>query len=159
MKTKSDFEEIAANIRQLKNDEKELAILVWIDRFKKNPRFREDLFRQSCMGKLSVSRKELVAHYFQLAGKAASEEVERLARQILAKNDDLHEFTMAMGTWFFSRTKKEAKKFGGYDIIHSNEDDPRFKELEEFISEWDDAIKITGEPMRFTAKGKIVRDW
>jgi hypothetical protein len=34
-----------------------------------------------------------------------------------------------------------------------------FKPLNDFISKWDDTLKLTGEGIRFTADGEIITDW
>lgn len=96
--------------------------------------------------------------------KTASTEVERLARDILKKNNSLHEFVMGMGTWFFKDKNGEIidpyetrmnGSFEYYTILSKK----YFKPLADFIGEWNDILKITGEPMRFTATGEKITDW
>lgn len=98
------------------------------------------------MNKATASEKIQTLH--SQASAIASAEVIRLARKILKANSDLEEFIMGMGTWFFSNKDGDNVSTG-----------PEFKELDDFISEWDETIRITGEPMRFTANGEIRRDW
>ena len=86
------------------------------------------------------------------ASNLASAEVIRIARKILNEHSELKEFVMGMGLWSFS-------DYDGHSYLLENGTDPRFAELEDFISEWDSEIRITGEPMRFTANGKIIRNW
>lgn len=74
-------------------------------------------------------------------------EVERIARKELTNNKKLHKFTMAMGRYFFTNKKNEIQY--NYEC----------KELNDFISEYNDDLGLTGNPMCFTAKGQIVTDW
>lgn len=85
------------------------------------------------------------------ASEIASAEVIRIARKILRANADLKEFIMGMGVWSFSSHD------GTHNILDNDEE--RLNELSDFIDEWDSEIHITGEPMRFTAFGKIIRNW
>ena len=99
----------------------------------------------------------------EAAQTLAINEVERLARKILTQNKNLISFRMAMGTYFFVDKKD--------NIISTTEEDyvggryvqkdarPSFKELNDFIVEWDDTLHMTGYPMTFTAKGKIITNW
>lgn len=105
-----------------------------------------------------------VADYYEKAGKTASEVVEKMARQILREHPELNEFVMAMGTYFFTY-----KDGGNLDTISSKmnssynyvyyDTEPFLKPLNNFISEWDSRLKITGDAMRFTANGIKVTDW
>ena len=108
--------------------------------------------------------QKMVKRHFHTAGRCASREVLRLARKALRDHAELNEFVMSMGGWFFTLKIGEMDKMGlavtpGNDIIHDCSDDPRFKDIEAFISEWDLDLHITGEPMRFTATGPIRTDW
>lgn len=95
------------------------------------------------------------------ADEIASLEVERLARKVLKKCSDLKEFIMAMGGWHFTLKASEPDEDGWSieDGEAADDDDPRFSEVERFIGEWDNQLKITGEPMRFTATGPKITDW
>ena len=95
-----------------------------------------------------------IKEHYSKACELASQKVERMARAILQKHGNLDEFIMGMGTWFFSIKDKR------YPNNHlSGIDRAYLKPLDNFISEWDDFLKITGEPMRFTAFGKRVTNW
>ena len=99
------------------------------------------------MSKPTVSQQIKELH--SKASELASKEVIRLARKTMAADATLEEFIMGMGTWYF----KDAN-----GLIY-DENDKRFAEIEAFISEWDNELRITGEPMRFTPNGPIVRNW
>ena len=94
----------------------------------------------------------------------ASMEVERLARDILKKNKSLHEFIMGMGVYYFKNNKGEIVDVeksdysvnGGYSYSVAK---PSFRLLYDFIGEWNEILKITGESMRFTATGEKITDW
>lgn len=81
------------------------------------------------------------------ADSIAIKEVERLARNVLKANNKTHKFTMAMGTYFFQDKDGE--------ILYNFES----KRLNNFIMEYDSMLKLTGNPMMFTAKSKITTDW
>lgn len=97
---------------------------------------------------LPATRRALRREHQQAVHRAL-ECVEEKARALMRKNLHLHEFTMAMGTWFFSK--------GSGEICH---DVPYCaRGLAVFIEEFDDALYLTGHPMRFTKDGPVVRDW
>lgn len=102
----------------------------------------------------SINSK-LLFHY-QRMDEIALKEVERLPRKILKQHKHLDYFLMAMGTYFVVDNKRE--------IIDTwdgkgNPTYKYFKELNDFISEWDSILKLTGNPMKFTATGEIITDW
>lgn len=85
------------------------------------------------------------------------------ARKIMAKHPHLVEFLMAMGTYYFIdnrgeivSTLDEHRANGNYVMRDSK---AYFKKLNDFINEWDEILKLTGEGMRFKLIGKIVTDW
>lgn len=81
-------------------------------------------------------------------------EVERLARKCLSQNPKkLNEFVMCMGTFFFTDHAGEVY----YD--HVVEKLSGYKPIDDFICEWNGILKLTGEPMRFTATGIKITDW
>lgn len=97
--------------------------------------------------------KQIAAHLKSM-NDLALPEVERLARKCLSQNPiKIKEFVMCMGTFFFTDQTGEvlysniAEKYSGY------------KPLNDFICEWDGILKLTGEPMRFTATGIKITDW
>ncbi len=82
--------------------------------------------------------------------------IETRARKILVSHPNLDEFVMAMGGWLF--TKKNS-----HDDISTvyRERIPAYaRTFAEMMDEFDDMeLKVTGEPMRFTAQGPVVRMW
>ena len=62
-------------------------------------------------------------------------------------NEKLKEFVMGMGTYFFTFTDGST----AYEY--------KCESLDNFISKWDKYLKITGEPMRFTKKSRVIEDW
>lgn len=103
-----------------------------------------------------ITAKEVEALHLQ-ASEAASAFVEQEARAILRGHSNLHEFIMGMGIWCFTLVKAD-----GSDDHPTINDEPRYvshSRLARFISKWDEYLKITGEPMRFTADGPVVREW
>lgn len=111
-----------------------------------------------------ANEKEIERHYKE-AENLASEFVEAQARAILRKHPHLHEFVMAMGTWFFTKRKSRDRSLlpGEHAIISPTDyGAPKYiaeGRLARFVYEWDEYLKITGEPMRFTADGPVVREW
>jgi hypothetical protein len=105
-----------------------------------------------------------VADYYKKAEKAASEYVEKMARQILREHKELDEFVMAMGTYFFTYKKGgnldpiSSKMNSSYNYVYYDTE-PFLKPLNDFISEWDSVLKITGDAMKFTADGIKITDW
>jgi len=95
-----------------------------------------------------INAKSKIRYHYEQACKIAENEVIRMARDILRKHKNLDEFIMAMGGWFFTEHG---------DVKHDKL--CYMKHLDDFITEWDEFLKITGSPMRFTASGKVRRDW
>jgi hypothetical protein len=100
---------------------------------------------------------ETVGGYYRKAEKTASEVVEKMARQILREHKQLDKFVMAMGTYFF--IDKNNKNIGTFDSIVSDDLEKAFQPLNDFIGEWDDVLKITGEAMTFTTDGVKITKW
>jgi len=99
-----------------------------------------------------VLNDEIQSH-LDKATKLAVDNVEKMAREILAHNPELKEFIMAMGTWFF--VDKHGHHIDNADI----KEYPALEPLFSFICKWDNELKITGESMRFTAFGPKITDW
>ena len=105
-----------------------------------------------------------VADYYEKAENIASEAVEKMARQILREHSELNEFVMAMGTYFFTYKRGgnldpiSSKMNSSYNYVYYDTE-PFLKPLNDFISEWDSRLKITGDSMRFTVDGVKVTDW
>lgn len=88
-----------------------------------------------------------IEQYYRAACSLALAEVERRARRILKANRSIHEFVMSMGLYKF-------KDKHGNDI-----EDRRTRPVDDFIAEWDDYLKLTGESLRFTAHGPRETKW
>lgn len=96
-----------------------------------------------------MKKKSIIEDKYREARYLALVQVEEMARDILKKHPNLGEFIMGMGTWTFT--------FANGDTVY---DEMKYmKKLSDFISEWDEYLKLTGEPMRFTANGRKVTDW
>ena len=91
-----------------------------------------------------------VSRWYTRARREALKHVEALARKILKQHPNLDEYVMAMGTAFFSDCYMET--ISVYDRAY-------MRSLSKFLDEWDEYLKLTGEPMRFTADGKKMTDW
>ena len=101
-------------------------------------------------------------HYNE-ACQLAFEEVKKRARIILKKRPNLDEFVMGMGAWFF--TTKDGRNTDG-SVEFYNETSGYFylfrswvQPISDIICKWDEVLKITGNPVRFTAKGPEVVNW
>jgi hypothetical protein len=92
---------------------------------------------------------KIIKLFYNAARRQALRLVETRARAILATDPELHEFIMAMGIWTFTR------KHDGETMQTRTQ----FDSVRELIDEWDEVLKLTGEPMRFTAKGHRRRTW
>ncbi len=107
----------------------------------------------------------LIDKYYNKASDLALKEVERLARQVLKDHPELDEFIMCMGSYFFTVKNSEenilpyTEKMNISWNYYSEDTFPYLKPINDFIGKWDNYLKLTGEPMRFTAKGKIVKNW
>lgn len=108
----------------------------------------------------TMREKDIESLYLEAADNA-SVFVEEQARAILKKHPNLHEFVMAMGGWFFTVKKSQHGSLlpGEHAVLHDNPSYIKNSRLANFIAEWDEYLKITGEPMRFTADGPTVRNW
>jgi hypothetical protein len=92
-----------------------------------------------------------IEFHFNKATELALAEVRRLARKILQEHACLDEFIMAMGMATFS-VKGEVESLGTDERAY-------LRPLDEFLEVWDDELKLTGEPMRFTAYGPEINEW
>ena len=75
--------------------------------------------------------------------------VEKYAREGLRNNPDLGEFVMGMGCDCFWTAD-------GDEQVDTEYASPNLAQL---LLDWDEYLKLTGEPMRFTADGPVRRDW
>ena len=92
-----------------------------------------------------ITEIEQMQKLFDLSFKIGITYIEKLARQHLTKHSHLKEFIMAKGKAFF--TSKE------------NSEIVKCVPLDAFLEKWDYIYHFTGEPMRFTAKGKVIIDF
>jgi hypothetical protein len=77
--------------------------------------------------------------------------IEWAARDILRKHANLGEFVMAMGVATFTdRQTGDTIELGSRAYMAT---------LDGFIGRWDNCLKLTGNPMRFTAYGPTITDW
>lgn len=101
--------------------------------------------------------------------------IEREARKILLLDPDLNEFIMAMGTChfnfndgsrydYFSYTEEQLDEmdaenyewYGALDGILHDRFQPEFMDM---VDDLNEKFGVLGYPMRFTARGKVVRNW
>lgn len=78
--------------------------------------------------------------------------VEKHARDVLRDNLMLHEFVMAMGRVFFV-------DYFDHSVSLDEATGECNSPLQCLFDDWDDVLKLTGEPMRFTADGPVRREW
>lgn len=77
-------------------------------------------------------------------------ELERRVRFVLAGDNPAHEFIMAMGGASFSDQTGELLDFS-HEYL-----DPVF----DFLNEWDENLKLTGDPMRIKGfGGPVIKNW
>ncbi len=110
-----------------------------------------------------MKRTNNTQKYYEAARQEALIFVEAEARKILKKRKNLKEFIMAMGTYFFvdkhgNTIDTWESKYINYECRMFNAS-PSFKKLNDFISEWDEYLKLTGESMRFTSDGIKITNW
>ncbi len=100
---------------------------------------------------------------FEKAEKHALKEVEKMARNILKKHKHLNMFVMAMGTYFFVDNDGEnvdTKREVYVNYKYSYQDSfLYFQPLNDFMDKYDTTFKLTGNPMKFTATGKKIKNW
>jgi hypothetical protein len=75
--------------------------------------------------------------------------IEKEARKILKEHSNLEEFVMCMGSWNFWYKNGE--------VVPDNI--KYLKPIQKIFDEWDNYLKLTGTPMRFTANSPIRTDW
>lgn len=92
------------------------------------------------------SAHKRIQHLYNSACEIAFQEVDRLARIVLSKNKTkTKHFCMAMGTFSFYHLKD-----GDSMWDHQEEKLIGWKSLQKFIGEWDEYLKITGNPLSIT---------
>lgn len=104
--------------------------------------------------------KQILAKYLQ-AEALALEELELRARRILSNHPNLKEFVMGMGSASFTLHKPQYFSKDGplEDMINWYTEVKYAAPVFDFISEWDCILKLTGNPMRFTATGPKITMW
>ena len=88
--------------------------------------------------------------------------IEKEARKILVADPELQEFIMAMGSCYFTTTNPDRgyRINSGTGILDETDKEEDFQlEFFEMIYELNDQFKVTGCPMRFTAKGELNNNW
>jgi hypothetical protein len=93
-----------------------------------------------------------LTHAYGKARKIGLFLVEKYARQALRDNASTgaQEFVMAMGVYSFWDVNGE--RMGCMF-------DTAAESLDQLMMDWGGNLKLTGEPMRFTADGPVRRDW
>lgn len=95
---------------------------------------------------------KLTKKYYNLAVGLALLDVEKEARKILKQHPELSEFVMAMGGWgFWTKNDEQVNDTFNYESY--------LEPLTKIFNEWDEYLKLTGTPMRFTANGKKITEW
>ena len=86
------------------------------------------------------------------ADKIAEDEVLRIVKSVIKSgNNEATQFMMAMGTYFFMD--------GNKDIMYSYTGGCISKRLENFIGDYDNILRITGNPIYLQEDGTIKRNW
>lgn len=99
--------------------------------------------------RLKAAGPRELARLYDAAQKTALNMLEARARAILRKHRNLREFVMGMGGWGFWTTDDEPlDNETGY-----------LKPVRDLIEQWDDALGLTGTPLRFTADGPVMTEW
>jgi len=93
-----------------------------------------------------------IEYHYQQACEIALKEVERRARLAMREGPRLIEFVNAMGISFFTT---EEDGYAEENLIKY----PAAKPTMDLICEWDQYLKLSGCPMRFTADGPVERNW
>ncbi len=94
------------------------------------------------------------------ARKLAMTEVIRLARKIMKANPTFTCWICAMGRCVFYETTPETEDECAKDNAPLRDNDPRALELIDFVDEWDNTLKLTGEGCRLDSHdGELVTDW
>lgn len=105
---------------------------------------------------MKYSKKRVEAAYEELCD-CVEGEVRRLARKVLQENSRLTEFIKGMGTCFFKDV--DGNSLGIDCCEHPNYTPKEIQEVFDLINEWDDILKLTGDPVRFTADGPEITCW
>jgi len=80
-------------------------------------------------------------------------EIERIGRIELNNDENLDEFIMGMGSYFFTTHKN------GTNIKGNTTTNYKSKEIDNIINKYDSEFNLTGEGMRFSKNSKVITDW
>jgi len=95
-----------------------------------------------------TNSKTSIEALYEAARQKALMELEEEARKILKNHKNLQEFIMCMGNaWFLDNDGNEV------------EDKAYMRPVNDILEAWDEYLKLTGEPMRFTWDGEVRRNW
>lgn len=94
---------------------------------------------------------EAAKEHRRQAGMKALFCLHALARAVMTQHPELHEFVSGMGTCYF-KDKDD-------NIVYPPENDPKTKPVRDFLDKWDEELKLTGVPARFTATGEWRTEW
>lgn len=97
-----------------------------------------------------MTANEIIQECYKGMCTIASNHVEGMAREVLRKRPDLHEFVSSNSNAYF------LTKEGHHESIFHVEE---AEELENFICEWEFKLNVTEGPMRFTADGPKITEW
>lgn len=114
---------------------------------------------------------ERIQAHIDRADKAAIKLIERLARRVMREHPECKEFVMAMGSASF--TVEYTRDYGDGDTLDVTEywsvnglwtdgwmDRPDWlAPLVEVFDNFEDSLRLSGSPMRFTARGPVQHDW
>lgn len=96
-----------------------------------------------------------IKYYYNKAVDLALIEVKRLVFKMFKEHPNLRGFTMANGTVFFTIEIK-----GYSDLQHIGlEERSYLKPLDKLFNKWDNYLKLTGIPMKFTSTNGIIMEW
>ncbi len=94
----------------------------------------------------------IIERHYNAARREAVRKMIRLARKFLLSHPDYDEFVCCMGSCFFTHIRTERND--RLDEIRRGA-----RNLTNLMNQWDDYLKLTGEGVRFTARGRIIRRW
>ena len=106
------------------------------------------------LGRIKHEVQRFEDHIYGIALKL----VESRARKLLAAHPNLDEFVMGMGGWMF--TRKGIDNHDNISLVFRDRIPHYASSFTRLMGEFDILqLKITGEPMRFTSDGPVVRSW
>ena len=111
-----------------------------------------DMKHLATLGQIKRERMRSEARLYAMALAL----IETRARKILVGHPSLDEFVMAMGGWLFTRKNSQDDISTVYRECIPGYAMPFTRMMDEFD---DLELKVTGEPMRFTATGPVVQEW